>query len=129
MTPPAITGLLAALVKTAVLEPARALELLEKSRSTKEPLLQTLMANGVSAIKIARAASQNYGLPQIDLDSFDTSDLPINIVPAKLLQSGNALPLRKRGRRLTVAMADPSDLGILENFRFSTNLTIDVVVA
>lgn len=129
MTPPAITGLLAALVKTAVLEPARALELLEKSRSTKEPLLETLMANGVSAIKIARAASQNFGLPQIDLDSFDTSDLPINIVPAKLLESGNALPLRKRGRRLTVAMADPSDLGILENFRFSTNLTIDVVVA
>ncbi len=129
MTPPAITGLLAALVKTAVLEPPRALELLEKSRSTKEPLLQTLMANGVSAIKIARAASQNFGLPQIDLDSFDTSDLPINLVPAKLLESGNALPLRKRGRRLTVAMADPSDLGILENFRFSTNLTIDVVVA
>jgi type IV pilus assembly protein PilB len=129
MTPPAITGLLAALVKTAVLEPARALELIEKSRTTKEPLLQTLMANGVSALKIARAASQNYGLPQIDLDAFDTSDLPINIVPAKLLESGNALPLRKRGRRLTVAMADPSDLGILENFRFSTNLTIDVVVA
>jgi type IV pilus assembly protein PilB len=129
MTPPAITGLLAALVKTAVLEPARALELLEKSRANKEPLLQTLMANGVSAIKIARAASQNYGLPQIDLDAFDTSDLPINIVPAKLLENGNALPLRKRGRRLTVAMADPSDLSILENFRFSTNLTIDVVVA
>ncbi|MGC8697802.1 MAG: type IV-A pilus assembly ATPase PilB, partial [Halothiobacillus sp.] len=129
MTPPAITGLLQALVKTAVIEPDRALELLEKSRTTKEPLLQTLMANGVSAIKIARAASQNYGLPQIDLDSFDTSDLPITIVPAKLLENGNALPLRKRGRRLTVAMADPSDLGILENFRFSTNLTIDVVVA
>ncbi|HQT43305.1 MAG TPA: type IV-A pilus assembly ATPase PilB, partial [Halothiobacillus sp.] len=123
MTPPAITGLLAALVKTNVIEPQRALEILEKSRANKEPLLQTLMGNGVSALKIARAASQNFGLPQIDLDSFDTTDLPINVVPAKLLESGNALPLRRRGRRLTVAMADPSDLGILENFRFSTNLT------
>ncbi|OYV28983.1 MAG: type IV-A pilus assembly ATPase PilB [Halothiobacillus sp. 20-54-6] len=129
MTPPAITGLLAALVKTNVIEPQRALEILEKSRANKEPLLQTLMGNGVSALKIARAASQNFGLPQIDLDSFDTTDLPINVVPAKLLESGNALPLRRRGRRLTVAMADPSDLGILENFRFSTNLTIEVVVA
>ncbi|MHB8921515.1 MAG: type IV-A pilus assembly ATPase PilB [Halothiobacillus sp.] len=129
MTPPPITGLLAALVKTNVIEPQRALEILEKSRANKEPLLQTLMGNGVSALKIARAASQNFGLPQIDLDSFDTTDLPINVVPAKLLESGNALPLRRRGRRLTVAMADPSDLGILENFRFSTNLTIDVVVA
>ncbi len=129
MTPPAITGLLAALVKTNVIEQQRALEILEKSRANKEPLLQTLMGNGVSALKIARAASQNFGLPQIDLDSFDTTDLPINVVPAKLLESGNALPLRRRGRRLTVAMADPSDLGILENFRFSTNLTIEVVVA
>ncbi|MDD3575709.1 type IV-A pilus assembly ATPase PilB [Halothiobacillus sp.] len=129
MTPPAITGLLAALVKTSVIEPQRAAEILEKSRASKEPIIQTLINNGVSSARIAQAASKNFGLPQIDLDAFDTTDLPTSIVPAKLLEQGNALPLRKRGRRLTVAMADPSDLGILENYRFTTNLTIDVVVA
>ena len=129
MTPPAITGLLAALVKTSVIESQRATEILEKSRASKEPIIQTLINSGISSAKIAQAASKNFGLPQIDLDSFDTTDLPTSIVPAKLLENGNALPLRKRGRRLTVAMADPSDLGILENYRFSTNLTIDVVVA
>lgn len=129
MTPPAITGLLAALVKTSVIEPQRAAEILEKSRADKEPIIQTLINSGVSSAMIAHAASKNFGLPQIDLDAFDTTDLPTSIVPAKLLEQGNALPLRKRGRRLTVAMADPSDLGILENYRFSTNLSIEVVVA
>jgi type IV pilus assembly protein PilB len=129
MTPPAITGLLAALVKTSVIESQRATEILEQSRANKEPIIQTLISSGISSVKIAQAASKNFGLPQIDLDSFDTTDLPTSIVPPKLLENGNALPLRKRGRRLTVAMADPSDLGILENYRFSTNLTIDVVVA
>lgn len=129
MTPPAITGLLAALVKTSVIESQQATEILEKSRASKDSIIQTLINSGISSAKIAQAASKNFGLPQIDLDSFDTTDLPTSIVPAKLLENGNALPLRKRGRRLTVAMADPSDLGILENYRFSTNLTIDVVVA
>ncbi|ANJ66895.1 type IV-A pilus assembly ATPase PilB [Halothiobacillus diazotrophicus] len=129
MTHPPITGLLAALVKTGVIDAPRATEIQEKAKASKESTIQALMGNGISAAQIARAASRNFGLPLVDLEAFDTSELPIKLVPAKLLENGNALPLRQRGRRLTVALADPSDLGIIESFRFSTNLTIDTVVA
>ncbi|HUX83383.1 MAG TPA: type IV-A pilus assembly ATPase PilB [Halothiobacillus sp.] len=129
MTHPPITGLLAALVKTGIIDAPRASEIQEKARANKESTIQALIGNGVSAAQIARAGSRNFGLPQVDLDAFDTADLPIKLIPAKLLEGGNALPLRQRGRRLTVALADPSDLGIIESFRFSTNLTIDAVVA
>ena len=83
MTPPAITGLLAALVKTSVIEPQRAAEILEKSRASKEPIIQTLINSGISSAKIAQAASKNFGLPQIELDAFDTTDLPTALVPSK----------------------------------------------
>jgi type IV pilus assembly protein PilB len=129
MTHPPITGLLAALVKTGIIDAPRATEIQEKARANKESTIQALIGNGVSAAQIARAGSRNFGLPLVDLDAFDTTDLPIKLVPAKLLEGGNALPLRQRGRRLTVALADPSDLGIIESFRFSTNLTIDAVIA
>ncbi|WP_322628090.1 type IV-A pilus assembly ATPase PilB [Halothiobacillus sp.] len=129
MTHPPITGLLAALVKTGIIDAPRASEIQEKARANKESTIQALISSGVSAAQIARAGSRNFGLPQVDLDAFDTTDLPIKLIPAKLLEGGNALPLRQRGRRLTVALADPSDLGIIESFRFSTNLTIDTVVA
>lgn len=129
MTHPPITGLLAALVKTGIIDAPRATEIQEKARASKESTIQALIGSGVSAAQIARAASRNFGLPQVDLDAFDTTDLPMKLIPAKLLEGGNALPLRQRGRRLTVALADPSDLGIIESFRFSTNLTIDAVVA
>lgn len=129
MTHPPITGLLAALVKTGIIDAPRASEIQEKARANKESTIQALISNGVSAAQIARAGSRNFGLPLVDLDAFDTTDLPIKLIPAKLLEGGNALPLRQRGRRLTVALADPSDLGIIESFRFSTNLTIDAVIA
>lgn len=129
MTLPPITGLLEALVKTQVIEPQRAADLMERSRKEQEPLLQTLMSGGISGASIARAASQRFGVPRVELESFDTADLPLSLVPAKLLESGTILPLRKRGRRLTVALADPSDQGAVENLRFSTNLAIDVVAA
>ncbi len=129
MTPPPITGILEALVKTQVIDAQRAAELIERARKEQEPLLQTLMSGGISGASIARAASRRFGVPLVELDAFDTTDLPLSLVPAKLLEAGTTLPLRKRGRRLTVALADPSDQGVVENLRFSTNLAIDVVAA
>lgn len=129
MTLPPITGLLEALVKTQVIEPQRAADLIERARKEQEPLLQTLMSSGISGASIARAASRRFGVPLIEIDAFDTTELPMNLVPPKLLESGTALPLKQRGRRLTVALADPSDQGLIENLRFSTNLAIDVVAA
>ncbi len=129
MTLPPITGLLEALVKTQVIEPQRAADLVERARKEQEPLLQVLMSSGISGASIARAASRRFGVPLLELESFDTTDLPLSIIPPKLIESGTVLPLRKRGRRLTVALADPSDQGLIENLRFSTNFAIDVVAA
>ena len=42
---------------------------------------------------------------------------------------GVVLPLKREGRTLTVAMADPSDLGLLEDLKFITRFDLFPVIA
>jgi len=129
MSAPPVNGLLSALVKADALTSEQAHDLQSKAEKSGDSLLNTLLAEGVSASTIAEVGAKRFGLPLVDLDAIDTSDLPLNLVPEKVLQANNALPLFKRGRRLTVAVADPSDTGALDGFRFSTNMAIEAVVA
>ncbi|MBN2873323.1 MAG: type IV-A pilus assembly ATPase PilB [Halothiobacillaceae bacterium] len=129
MSAPPVNGLLSALVKAQALGNEQAQGIQAKAEQSNESLLNTLLSEHVSATTIAEIGAKRFGLPLVDLDAIDTSDLPLKLVPEKVLQANNALPLFKRGRRLTVAVADPSDTGALDGFRFSTNMTIEAVVA
>jgi len=129
MSAPPVNGLLSALVKAEILSTDQAQTIQSKAESSNESLLNTLIAEGIGAATIAEVGAKRFGLPLIDLDAIDTSDLPLKLVPEKVLQANNALPLYKRGRRLTVAISDPSDTGALDGFRFSTNMAIEAVVA
>ena len=129
MSAPPVNGLLSALVKADALTNDQAHAIQSKAEKSGDSLLNTLLADGISATTIAEVGAKRFGLPLVDLDAIDTSDLPLKLVPEKVLQANNALPLFKRGRRLTVAVADPSDTGALDGFRFSTNMAIEAVVA
>ncbi|MGM0516499.1 MAG: type IV-A pilus assembly ATPase PilB [Pseudomonadota bacterium] len=129
MSAPPVKGLLHALVREDVVSLERAQTIQTKAQESRETILNTLVAEGVSPRRIAEVASRRFGLPLVDLDAFDTSDLPIKLVPQKALKTNTVLPLFKRGRRLTVAVADPSDSRVLDDVRFSTNLSIEAVVA
>ncbi|HSH26510.1 MAG TPA: ATPase, T2SS/T4P/T4SS family, partial [Wenzhouxiangella sp.] len=129
MSAPPVNGLLGALVREETLSSDQAKTIQSKAEASEDSLLNTVIAEGVSAATIAAVASKRFGLPLVDLDAIDTSDLPLKLVPEKVLQANMALPLFKRGRRLTVAVADPSDTGAIDGFRFSTNMAIEAVVA
>lgn len=124
-----VKGLLHALVREDVISLERAQTIQAKAQESRETILSTLIAERIPARRIAEIASRRFGLPLIDLEAFDTSDLPIKLVPETALKSSTVLPLFKRGRRLTVAVADPSDSRVLDDVRFSTDLSIEAVVA
>ncbi|HSH84133.1 MAG TPA: type IV-A pilus assembly ATPase PilB [Guyparkeria sp.] len=127
--PPPVSGLLGALVTDETLSADQAKAIQSKAHSSGDSLLNTLLAEGISPAAVAATGAMRFGLPLVDLDAIDTSDLPLKLVPEKLLQANNALPLYKRGRRLTVAISDPSDTSVLDGFRFSTNMAVEAVVA
>ncbi len=90
-----------------------------------EQLLQT---NKIKATEVCEFASQTFGYPQLDLNSVDAEHLPKGLLDEKIMRSGRALPLFKRGNRLFVGLSDPSNLAVLDEIKFKAGLTIEAVV-
>ncbi|MGH9160654.1 MAG: GspE/PulE family protein [Vicinamibacteraceae bacterium] len=78
---------------------------------------------------IAAALGCYYGVPAVDLTRVIPSADALASVPAGVAHRRRLLPLHRSGRTLTVAMADPSDLGTLDELRFLTGCRVHAVVA
>ncbi|WP_295801730.1 ATPase, T2SS/T4P/T4SS family, partial [uncultured Microbulbifer sp.] len=77
---------------------------------------------------LANIASHAFGSPLFDLSSYNFDLLPKDIVDEKLISKHFALPLYKRGNRLFVAVADPTNLAGLDEINFNTGLNTDAVL-
>jgi type IV pilus assembly protein PilB len=62
-------------------------------------------------------------LPLLDLTRRPQSGLPNNVVDAKTLTQYQVLVLGKRGNRLFIGGADPTDQEAVERIKFATQLT------
>ncbi len=76
------------------------------------PLTTYLVKNElVGSSDLAHSASNEFGIPLLNINSLDLESLPSNLVPEKLIRQHHALPIQKRGNRLFVAISDPMNLG------------------
>jgi type IV pilus assembly protein PilB len=91
-------------------------------------LSHMLRTQRFTAGQIAAFASHTFGFPYLDLDAIDEALLPQGVVDSKLLDKHRALPLAKRGNRLYLAVADPSNLQVLDDIKFQTGLIVEPVV-
>ena len=88
-----------------------------------------LVANGLADPReIAIAASQEFGVPLLDLDAIQPDLDTVKLVSDKLLAKHRVLPLVKRGKRLFVAVSDPTNLHALDEIKFQTGLSVEAVV-
>ena len=122
-------GLAGRLVRDGFLSQQQASETLEKAKHKSQPLVSYVVEQKlVSARDIAHAASDEFGVPVFDLNGVDTSLIPTSLVNEDLIRQHRALPLRKRGKRLYVAVSDPTNLKALDEIKFHTGLTTDPVL-
>ena len=78
--------------------------------------------------EIAIAASQEFGAPLLDLDSIQADLDTVRIVSEKVLRKHRVMPLVKRGKKLFVAISDPTNLHALDEVKFATGLSVEAVV-
>ncbi|MGE5493246.1 MAG: type IV-A pilus assembly ATPase PilB [Actinomycetota bacterium] len=124
-----LSGLARALVQSGRLKEAEAEQFLTQATANKSSLIEEVIkANKATAQEIARFVADTFGYPLLDLDAFDESHIPINAVDRKLIASHRVIPLNKRGNRLSVAIADPTNLRALDEVRFQTGLAVDPIV-
>ena len=90
---------------------------------------QLALSKKVSAGEIALFAANTFGVPLLDLNSVDPDQLPTTLIDSKIVAAKRVIPLLKRGNRLFLAMADPTNEQLLSELKFATGLTVEPVVA
>jgi type IV pilus assembly protein PilB len=92
-------------------------------------LVAYLVSSGLAAGRdIAIAASQEFGVPLLDLEAVQPDLDAVKLVSDKLLQKHRVMPLVRRGKRLFVAVSDPTNMHALDEIKFQTGLSIEAVV-
>jgi type IV pilus assembly protein PilB len=124
-----LSGLGRALVQQDILRQQEAEQTQVAANNASMTFVEQLVSSKkISAYKLAEFASNTFGVPLFDLNSFDTLSINAEWIDVKIISSRRALPLHKRGNRLYVAVSDPTNLQALEEFRFKTNLIAEPVI-
>ncbi|MDB9876407.1 type IV-A pilus assembly ATPase PilB [Pseudomonadales bacterium] len=127
--PKPISGLARRLIQDGLIELEAAEKYSLEAAKARRPLVSYLVKeNIVSAEAIAAAAASEFGTPIIDLDAIDPSMVPEGLVNEKLIRDHHAFPLFQRGKRLFVAVSDPTNRAALTDIQFQTGITTEDVL-
>ena len=124
-----LAGLPRRLVQDGIVSEAQLAEASEAAKKDKVPLVAYLVNEDIAnARAIAVAASHEFGVPLLDLDAIELDIDCVRAVDQTMINKHRVLPLVKRGQRLFLGIADPTNLQAIDDIRFQTSLRIDPVV-
>ena len=82
----------------------------------------------IQETELTKMLARQYKMPAVDLSKFEVDPRIAKLIPADLAVKHLVLPLKRDGRTLTVAMADPTNLGVLDDLKFITRYDIFPVI-
>ena len=124
-----LSGLPRRLVQDGIVSEEVVQEAAAAAKKERTPLVAYLVAKQMAnARAIAVAAAHEFGVPLLDLDAIEIDLDCLRIVDQKLLNKHRVLPLIKRGQRLFLGIADPTNLQAIDDVKFQTSLRVDPVV-
>jgi len=124
-----ITGIARRLVQDGALDASAAREALAAAAAEKKPVVQYLLDKRIiGSPALAAANSLEFGIPLFDPSVMDPDAAAVRLVKEELLRKHCVLPLYKRGNRLFVGTAEPTDTRALDEIKFQTNLRTEPVL-
>ncbi|KLJ02331.1 type IV-A pilus assembly ATPase PilB [Luteimonas sp. FCS-9] len=124
-----ITGIARRLVMDGALGEAAAREALDKATAARRNVAGYLREHKlVTAAQMAAANSVEFGMPLFDASAMDAQASAVRLVSEELLNRHCVLPLFKRGSRLFVGVADPTNTRALDEIQFQTNLSVEPIL-
>ena len=125
----ALSGLPRRLVQDDIVTEEAMLEALQEAKAAKATVVEYLVEqNLANAQSVAVAASHEFGVPLFDLDALEMDLDVIRTVDAKLIAKHRVAPLIQRGKRLFLAVSDPTNLAAIDEIKFQSGFRIDPVV-
>src|SRR5262245_31645404 len=85
--------------------------------------------NGESERAMAERLAERYRLNFIPLESFPVDYSLVQSLPVDLMLRNKFVPLRRENGHMVIAMADPSDLMLLDELRAQLRVALKVEVA
>jgi type IV pilus assembly protein PilB len=73
--------------------------------------------------------ARHYGTPSIDLKGFEPDPTLTRLIPGDVASRFMALPVARNGRRLVVAMANPTNIFAIDDIKFITGYEVEPRVA
>jgi type IV pilus assembly protein PilB len=124
-----LSGVARVLVHAGKLNTKAAEDLVKSAKDKKSSFVSTVVSTGaVSASDLAHTLSAALAVPLLDLNAVDMQKLPRDIIDSKLAAQYQVLVLGKRGNRLFIGGADPTDQEAVERIKFATQLTPEWVI-
>ena len=124
-----LAGLPRRLVQDGIVSEEQLQEASEAAKKERLPLIAYLVSEDlVNARAVAVAASHEFGVPLLDLDAVEIDLDVVRAVDQKLITKHRVLPLVKRGQRIFLGIADPTNLQAIDDIKFATSLRVDPVV-
>jgi type IV pilus assembly protein PilB len=102
---------------------------LQDARSNSTRLGYSLIKLGfIHEEELTRMLSRQYRVPAVDINKVTVDPRILKLLPGDIAHRHLVLPLRRVGRTLTVAMANPADPGAIDQLKFVTRHDIEPVV-
>jgi type IV pilus assembly protein PilB len=124
-----LSGVARVLVHAGKLSSKAAEDLAKSAKERRISFIGAVIASGaVSAFDLAHTLSTALALPLLDLSAVDFERLPKNVVEPKLAVQYQLVMLGRRGNRLFIGGADPTDQEAVERIKFATQLSPEWVI-
>jgi len=118
------------LLDSGKISPDQLKQALTLQKNTSEKLGRVLIDLGfVSEHDVLAAYAQQLNVPMYDPEKMTPDPSVAKVIPDHLIQRYNLIPLRRNGAKLTVAMADPTNVFALDDLRLITGFEIEPVLA
>ncbi|NIO15734.1 MAG: type IV-A pilus assembly ATPase PilB [Deltaproteobacteria bacterium] len=103
---------------------------LEEQKKSKERLGTVLVKLGyISEEEFLAFLGQQFNIPVVDLSQYDVNSDLVRLLPEDLMQKNLAFPINRVGSKLIVAVADPTNMAIVDAIAFKTGYAVELVLA
>jgi type IV pilus assembly protein PilB len=124
-----LSGVARRLVAEGALSESDARKASEASSKQRVSLIAYLIENGLADPRAtAAAASQEFGVPLLDASAIDLKQAPLKSIEQALIEKHRAVPLYKRGNRMFIGIADPTNDRALEEIKFQSKTLVEPII-
>ncbi|MFK5893457.1 MAG: type IV-A pilus assembly ATPase PilB [Pseudomonadota bacterium] len=125
----ALGGLARKLVVDGLMEEKVAQEAFQNAREKNQAFVKYVVDQQlIKSNDLAHAAAQEFGIPLLDIDAIELDQEVIALVNIELLKKHQVLPLYQRGKRLFVAVSDPTNFQALDDVKFHVNMATEAIL-